>query len=467
MNREKLLIKSTLIISLGTLIPQLLNFITIPIVTDYLTKTEYGTYDLILTVVALLLPIATLQVQSGSFRFLIDARGDDEKSKTIVSNTLIFITAVSMVVLVVFYFCIPDTTPLYRLLICIFLFWDTIYNCLGQIARGLSDNKGYALGSMAVSVIKTILIVVFVMMRRSGLFGILIAFVVAYFLADVVLAVKIKLHKYLSFKALSFKELKKLLLYSWPLVPNNLSSWALRLSDRLVITHYLGVTANAVYAAANNIPNIVNLARSVFLMAWQENASEAIKDEDSEEYYSKMFRVTFALVSGITAVLIGITPVLFRILIRGDYSEAYYQMPILFMGTFFGCTSAFQSGIYIAHKRTMAGGLSTMVAAIINLVIDFALVNRVGIFAGSISTLVSYFLLFVYRIIDIRRFQKIKYNYLSVVLYIVILTFMSVICYENITWMNIINAVVGFAFAACINRDLIATMFKKFVLKRK
>ena len=49
MSREKALVKNSAIISVGTFLPKLVSLITLPIVTAGLNKTEYGTYDLIIT----------------------------------------------------------------------------------------------------------------------------------------------------------------------------------------------------------------------------------------------------------------------------------------------------------------------------------------------------------------------------------------------------------------------------------
>lgn len=107
--------------------------------------------------------------------------------------------------------------------------------------------------------------------------------------------------------------------------------------------------------------------------------------------------------SGIMAVIIAATPILFILLIRGNYDEAYYQMPMLFMGVFFYSMSAFFAGIYVAKKRTKSIGLTTIIAALINLAVDFMLVVPLGITAGSLSTAVSYLFLSLYRMFDIKK----------------------------------------------------------------
>lgn len=106
------------------------------------------------------------------------------------------------------------------------------------------------------------------------------------------------------------------------------------------------------------------------------------------------------------ALLIAATPILFWLLIRGDYKEAYYQMPILFMGMLFSSMASFIGGIYVAHKKTRSVGVTTILAAACNLVIDLVFVHKIGIFAASISTLVSYVFLTIYRMVDVQKFQK-------------------------------------------------------------
>lgn len=273
--------------------------------------------------------------------------------------------------------------------------------------------------------------------------------------------------KYLDRQSVSVEVMKKLLKYSWPMVPNNLSSWVLKISDRMVISFFLGVEANAVYAVANKIPNILNVARGTFVMAWQENATIASKDKDATEYYSKVFDTTFSLVIGMTAVLIAMTPFLFKLFIKGDYSEAYFQMPILFIGVFFGCMSAFQGGIYVAYMKTKSVGITTMLAAVCNLLLDLLLVKKIGITAGSVSTLLSYLLLYLYRMFDVLKIQRIEYRYKKLILESCVIILMSYLCFLRKNVTNVVNIFIGIIFCIIINRTFLKSLALTLIKKGK
>lgn len=249
------------------------------------------------------------------------------------------------------------------------------------------------------------------------------------------------------------------------MVPNNLSTWVLKLSDRLVITAVLGLQANAVYAVANKIPNLLAMAQQVVNMSWQENASLALEDQDSSMYYSTMLRRMFDFIFGCTALLIAASPVMFRILIRGDYEEAYYQMPILILSMFFCTMSAFFGGIYVAHKKTRSVGITTMIAAALNLLIDVITVKKIGIWAGSVSTLAAYLFLYFYRMIDIQKIQKIPIDIKRQLLQLFLMTGMLVLCFLKNSVLDSINILIGIGCFVLCNKNYITLFMRK--IKRR
>lgn len=460
MSRESNLAKNTLIISLGTFLSQLTSLVTLPIVSAGLTKAEYGTYDLINVLVSLLLPVITLQIHAAAFRFLIDCRGDKEKTDSIISNILLFSAPILLASLCILFFCLRNIGSTTRLLICLYFFLDVIARTIAQIVRGLSFNKLYSASAVVQAVAYMLLIVYTIAMKGMGLPGVLLSVSVASLITIAFLVWRAKIPQHFSFRYFSVAQIKSMLAYSWPMVPNTLSNWVLSFSDRTVLTTFIGIEASAIYAIANKIPLLFTAVQGTFILAWQENASVAIKDKDAGDYYTKMFDSVFRILCGIMAILISCTPVLFALLIRGDYSESYPQMPILFIALLFSAGASFLGGIYVAHKKTKSVGISTMIAAGINLAVDLLLVKKIGIFAASGSTLVSYLFLFAYRLFNVKRFEKIDYNFGRMLLFIAALVGMSIVCWINNFWLNIVNAIIGFGVAVFINRSIISDIIR-------
>ena len=238
MSRAKDFAKSLIILSFGTILPKLSHIITLPIVTGGLTQDEYGTYDLVTTLVSLFLPLVTLQIQSAAFRFLINDREDEEKVKTIISTILAYCVITSIIALVALYFCLFKLSNTVRSVICFYFFVDIIFRVVQQVARGFSMNKTYSVSSILESILNMLLVILFIGCHNLGMIGVLLAITFSEIIACGLTIMKGKILVYFSFRNISMKTLKSMVMYSWPMVPNSLSSWVLKFSDRMVLSFF-------------------------------------------------------------------------------------------------------------------------------------------------------------------------------------------------------------------------------------
>lgn len=461
MSREGKLVKNTIILAIGTFFPKVAVFITLPLMTAYLTKEEYGTYDLVLTLVSLLLPAATLQIQSAAFRFLKDIDHDEEEKKSIITNIFGFIVPVSVISLIIMFFSMRNLSMPVKTAICAYFFCDIISNANKQIIRGLSDNIAYAISSFISALGQILLILILIYVYRQGLLGGIVAICVAELISALYLLLAGKIYKYISIDKFSVARIKEMISYSWPMVPNTLSQWVINVSDRLVIIAFLGISANSVYTVAYKLPSILSFAQTTFNMSWQENAILAANDQDVTDYYSSMFGAFFNVIAGGMAFLIGIVPMLFALLIKGDYQEAYNHIPILFMAILFFCLSSFWGGIFVAFKETKAVATTTVIAAITNLVIDLITMRSIGLYAASLSTLISYIVLCILRLIGVRKFLLLRYNVKHIIFILVLLSAECVLCFLQNTTCNIINFVFGSILFITLNRNVIMSVVNK------
>lgn len=228
--------------------------------------------------------------------------------------------------------------------------------------------------------------------------------------ADTYMVIASGMIGYFKLDKFSSVSLKELLHFSMPIVPSSIALWVVNLSDRLIIIHFMGAAANGIYAVANKIPSLYSTAYGIFNLAWTETASKVSDDGNPAEYYTKLFSGLFKFLIGVMLALIAVTPIIFSVLVKGDYGAAFFQVPILYFGIFFNSLVNFYSGIYIALKRTKQVGYSSVAGAIINAAINVLLIRIIGLYAASISTAVSFFVIAIYRAIDLNKIIEIKYN---------------------------------------------------------
>lgn len=86
MSRKTELAKNTAILTVGKLCTQCISFFLLPLYTAILSTEEYGTFDLLVTYSALLLPLVNWQLDQGLFRFMLDYRGNKEEESKLLST---------------------------------------------------------------------------------------------------------------------------------------------------------------------------------------------------------------------------------------------------------------------------------------------------------------------------------------------------------------------------------------------
>lgn len=169
MNRYQTLAANTALISIGTFGSKLLVFLMVRFYTGYLTPAEYGTADLITQTANLLIPIASLDVAEGVFRFAADRREQRAEVFTIGVYTMLFAAAALLAAL-----------PLLRVLIgerqlgtllAVFIIAACAHALCAQFIRAEGHTALYALQGLLNTALYLALNVLFLAVFRWGVMG--------------------------------------------------------------------------------------------------------------------------------------------------------------------------------------------------------------------------------------------------------------------------------------------------------
>ena len=438
MSKEKTLIKNTAIVSIGKILTQLISFLLLPLYTAYLSTGEYGTVDLVNTLTSLIIPFLTLQLDQSIFRYLIDVRGNEEEKKKYISSSIIFLILQYIVCTVIFLIISALINNPYKYFLLAILLINSFTNVLLQIARGMGDNVRYTIGSFIFAVVGIVLNVVFIVVFKMGAYGMLTATIIGHAVCIVYLFFTKKLYKLISIKSYEKKHLSTLLKYAFPLIPNAISWWIVNTSDRLIVTSFLGIATNGVYSVANKFSTVITTAFNIFNITWTESAAINYNDEDRNEFFNKIYNATFRIFGSICLGIIAIMPFVFNLLINEKYSEGYFQIPILIIATFFNILVSFIGSIYVAKKLTKEIAKTSILAAIINVASHLAMIKFIGLYAASISTLIAWMLMYIYRFRDVKKYVILK-NSKGVIFSLLIILIATIIPYYMKN--NIISAI--------------------------
>ena len=201
------------------------------------------------------------------------------------------------------------------------------------------------------------------------------------------LFIKLKLYKYFNKKLIDKKLIKSMVKYSAPLVPNSLSWWIVSVSDRSIISVVLGAASNGIYAISNKFPTLLSSVFAIFNMSWCESATLHINSEDRDEFFSDICNTVVKLFSSLGVGMIACMPFVFPLLINSSYNEAFIYIPILAVGVVFNVGVSLYSSIYIAKKMTKQVASTSVMGAIINIVVNVLLIKF--IVGKSIAALYS------------------------------------------------------------------------------
>lgn len=463
-SRNEELVKNSLLLSLGTLIPKALTFIVLPILTGYLTKEEYGNYDLILSAVALIVPIVTLQIHQAAFRFLIGAK-DDRQRQSYTISSLLFILGISIITypinFCIFKYALNFSTQIANF-VCLVVFSESLYMLVGQALRGLGNNLKYSVCVIIYSVVNFLSILLMIYYLRLGLSGIVLSVVLSYLFASLFGLICISKIMRFDYSKFSLTSLFEMIKFSAPILPSSISLWIVNLSDRIIIIAVLGASINGIYSVANKIPVLYSTAYGIFNLAWYETASR-VSDTDNNPalYYSNLFKMLFDFLVGVMLLVISVSPLIYKYLINEQYYSSYYQTAILFFGAFFNSLVAYYAGIYIALKRTKQVGISSIFGAVLNLVINILLIHSIGLYAASISTALSYLIILLYRACDINKVIKLKYDIKRIAVGILFFFVSVILFFQRTVSATACCMALAIIYNAMYNRYMIAWVLKK------
>lgn len=463
----KKLLKNTLIIGVGQLGAKFLSILLLPLYTSNLSPADLGIIDLIITYASLAQPIFYMQIDQAIFRFLIAFRENKSKQSELIKIGIGIFFIQSVVLGLICFTLVGIFNTSFAVLLGLYAFFSTFQNFLMQITRGCDMNTSYSISSIIYSLSLFILTIYFIQMTNLTINNYFIISFISFSISILYLIFNLKV--YINIKKLP-KEAKSttkdLLKYSLPLIPNALSWWVINVSDRTIIKIFLGDISNGIYSVANKFTNILSSVLSIFVLSWTESAAENINKKNKDRFFTSIIIESYKLILALSSIIIACLPFVYGLFIKGpEYSEAYWQIPILVISIAFNTLVSILGSVYVALEKTKEIAKTSVYCAVINIVVNLLLINFIGLTAASLSTLIAFLSMAIYRFIDMQKYIKVKVDSRTIFLPSIIISIMIILFYFNMPFLNLINIIICIFYTYSILIKYISIIKNKILRK--
>lgn len=403
-NRNRFLIKNTIIFTIGNFGSKFISFFLIPLYTNKLTTDQYGIWDLIATIGTIAVPLLTLNIAESVMRFQLDKNARKLSISRIGLKVLLVGTFLGLIIIPIcgLFSQISD----YAILTYFYVISLMASQMMLCELRGKELLIQYAISNILYTLLIAGLNILFLVVLNGGTNG----YLYAYILSNLVIAVYAflvgKVYKCFTIKENDIELFKQMAKYSVVLIPNSFMWWIMNSSDRIMVTGMVSVAANGIYAISYKLPTLVNTVLQVFNQAWSYSAIREEGSEDESEYNNRIFRhlISLTMLAGIGIVCFS-KPFL-RIYINPDYFTAWKYIPFLTVGCVYITLGTFMATSYTVHKDSFGYLFSGLAGAVINIILNFLLIPQLKVYGAAIATCISYIVVFLFRLIHIRKYIR-------------------------------------------------------------
>jgi O-antigen/teichoic acid export membrane protein len=460
MNFTKLIKKAGLYF-IGNMSAKLIAVILIPLYAFFVTSEDLGTYDYAQTVMNILVPIIYLSIWEAVLKYLLTNK---EKINEIIATSITYVGLVSILFVIVGFVYLKFTQNKMILLIFLIMVSYIISYIWQYFARGFQENNIYVLASIVGAFTNFLLTVFFLCFLKLGIYSLFASFIIAQISIAVVIEIKCRFLKHLKLNNINPKLFKEMIKFSGPLVLNTLSYWFITGYGRLVITNTLGSKMNGLYSFANKFAMIITITGQVIAMALIEEAVLKAKNKSSElgSYFYKVLTILFRIFMSLIIIGVPVITILYQMIKNTEYSESLKLIPFFLLYSTYNILALNVGSIFQAINKTKYLFTTTLIGAILTILISNLLINRMGIYGiaigqivGALGMLIARYYISnkqIYILLDLRPIAFLT------LLYILIGYF----CVNVNWWINIIVIMIIIPLLLFVNKKEILYLVRKF-----
>lgn len=405
--QSKKILKNGSLSMIGSILIRAVDLISIPIFTRILNTADYGRVSVFTTYVQIFVILLGLDFHGSVARATLEFKKEKE---AFYSSTLCFTmiwTGIVTLFLNLFHGCMESLLSMsqlefnilvvYSYALFIIQYKSAEYIFMLQYKKNIVLSMLMAWGNLGLSVIFML-----TMFANNQFLGrILGAAIPTMVLALGVLLAYLKRGKNLW----QWDKIKYALKFGVPLIPHNLSHLILSNSDRVMIQSMIGNSESGIYSLTYNVGLMMHVVTEGVYNVWNPMLFRNLEGNKRSQVRSqaRIFLIGYTVVA--TGV-IGLSPEIIKIISAKAYWRGIDIVMWLCLSTYFTFVYQLFVNVEFYHKKTHLISIGTIMAAVINIVLNIYGLPLFGYEFAAISTVIAYGVLVIFHCIVLNLIIK-------------------------------------------------------------
>ncbi len=384
-----------------------ITILTTPIFTRILTESDYGRYNIFTSWMEILTVFITLRLPWGVYMQGFAKFSDDKVAFKVSFKSLYnCLNVVALLLYLLFHKIINniigfDTVEMVAMSIII---WSTgIYSFWSFEQRMGNKYKSMLFTTLIIAILQPVLSVIFIVQSEDKVLARIIVVALVSLLVYGSLFVKELLTEK---QWINKKYWKYALSFNIPLIPHYLSTAILNNSDKIMIENIINDVAVGVYSLAYSLSMMMMVFNTALLQVVEPLLYKSIKLQRFEAI-QKISYPLIILIAGVNTFIIAIAPELLVIFAPSSYFEAVWIVPPVAMSVYFIFLYSLFAAFEFYYEKKNYILISTLVAAVLNILLNYIFINMFGYLAAGYTTLFCYLVYALLHYIYMKKIIKI------------------------------------------------------------
>lgn len=412
--------------SIGPIVGALIGFITVPIITYFISPEEYGKSSMFTLAISILQLFVFLGMDQAYTKRYYETVNRSKLLTNAIFPAFILVMAIDLGLFLgkgkvaeLLFGSSEEIICVYALIIILpglaiekFALMD-----IRMQQRGVL----YSVMSILLKTLTLICIVTLFVQYQKSFRAIVFGTTVAQLLYSGILLFCVRKSFIIRASLLDWLEIKSLLKFGLPIVPVSIIGWALSGMDKVMLRGFCDYSELGMYEVAFKVVNIIGIAQTCFTSFWVPVAHQWNNDNVDKERFVYIGRLISLAMTGIFVLVLLFKNVIFFIL-ADDYGQAANIVPFLLIyPIMYTVSEVTVMGIYFKEK-TLNLLFVSLAASIVNIALNCILIPKAGAIGASIATGVSYTVFFWIRTLISRRiwfkFPVKEYIFITAILFV-------------------------------------------------